>query len=53
MAGAELAPLPYRGRPVNGPPSAPPAVVAGNGAQALRAIVSICYRFSRFSPLLQ
>ena len=35
MAGAVSARLPYRDRCPMGPPSAPPAAVAGNGAQTL------------------
>ena len=42
MAGAVSARLPYRGRAPMGPPSAPPAAVAGNGAQALPRVVARC-----------
>lgn len=49
-AGAVLARLAKDRRPRMGPPSAPLAVVAGDGVQGS---VTDCYRFPRFRPLLQ
>lgn len=50
MAGVVSARLPYRGRHPMGPPSAPPAAVAGKGAQLLPGECYGLLQVPPFSP---